>query len=217
VKNNLLKLIKQVEILHIIAVMGTYPKHREPFRKHAGYRICPYCKKSIKARGIGTHIRQVHKLLVKTVVNTQVNDLSATKVNDLSTKVINSSDNLSTKVITQELSEVTGKDLSECKRPEGDHLYTDQDLWILLGRINSVVLNDDSSNFLSRLNSQNICYELIRDFEQRFDCKFSDVKKVNPEIKPGKTNKENTNIALKYSHLKYSRPGGFLQENWTKI
>jgi hypothetical protein len=216
VKNKLLKLIQQVKILHIIAVMGTYPKHREPFRKHAGYRICPYCGKSIKARGIGTHIRQIHKLVIKTVLETKVIDDSTivkSKAIDDSTIVKSKAINYDTKV---KFSEITGKDLSECKRPDGSHLYTDQDLWILLGRINSVTLSSDTSNLLSKWNTENICHDLIRDFEQRFECKFGDVRKVNQNIKPGKTDKENGEIASKYAHLKYSRAGGFLQENWTK-
>jgi hypothetical protein len=199
--------------------MGNYPTHREPFRKHAGYRICTYCGKTFKARGIGSHIRQIHKLVVRTILKTKVIDDSTI----VGTKVIDDSTIVGTKVIddstivaAQELSAITGKDLTECKRPDGQHLYTDQDLWILLSRINKVVLGRDASSLLSTWDGQIISEELIRDFEQRFDCKFRDIQKVNPHIKPGKTDQENWDIASKYAHLKYSRPGGFLQENWTK-
>lgn len=181
--------------------MGLYPKHREPFRKHAGYRICTYCGKSIKARGIGTHIRQMHKLVVKTVVNTRVVDLSTTKVNDLSTKVINSSDNLSTKVITQDLSLVSGKDLSECKRLDGKHLYTDLDLRILLAKI--IVETYQPRSEVALFNQFHIM-DLIEDFEHRFKCSFNEARQANQYIQPGKTFEEHQAFAEKYAHLQYS-------------
>jgi hypothetical protein len=152
--------------------MGAYPKHREPYRVHSGYRTCTYCGKSFKARGIGTHIREKHKLVVKTIVNTKDIDLSTTQVNDSSTPVIHSKVDLSTVVITQGLSEVTGKDLSECKRPDGKHFYTDQDLWILISRISRVILQSDTSSVMSKWDAQQSCYDLIRDFEKRFECSF---------------------------------------------
>jgi len=190
--------------------MGTYPTYRKP----SGYRNCPHCGKSFKARGLGTHIREAHKMLYKTIDTTVVSNLEAI----VKPAVIDNSNHPDTKVkpITMELSAITRTDLSECKRADGFHLYTDQDLWILLGRINRVILSSDTSNLLSKWDTENICQDLIHDFEQRFECKFGDVRKVNQNINPGKTDIENGEIASRYAHLKYSRAGGFLQENWTK-
>jgi hypothetical protein len=186
--------------------MGLYPKHREPFRKHAGYRTCPHCGKSIKARGIGTHIRQMHQLVVKTVVNTRVVDLSTTKVTDLSdnlsTKVTDLSDNLSTKVIAQDLVNISGKDLSECKRPDGKHFYTDLDIRILLAKIITETYQPRSE--VALFNQFNIM-DLIEDFEHRFKCSFSEVRQANQHIRTGKTLQEHHAFAEKYGSFKYSK------------
>jgi hypothetical protein len=185
--------------------MGKYPKHRKP----AGLRKCPDCGQLVKARGMHGHRALVHNVVVKTIEKTRVNDLN-TRVIDSSNNSYSDTDN---KGITQVVSEISGKDMSECKRPYGKHLYTDQDLWILLSRISKVMLLADTGNLLSLWDSENTCNDLIRDFEQRFECKFSEVKQANQHIKPGKTDIENWDIASKYAHLKYSRSGGFVQEN----
>lgn len=188
--------------------MGTYPKHRKP----AGSRKCPDCGQLVKARGLPGHRALVHNVVVKTIEKTRVNDLNTCVIDPIN----NSSRDTGNKGITQVASEITCKDLSECKRPDGQHLYTDQDLWILLSRISKVILQSDTGNLLSRWDSEYSCHDLIRDFEQRFECKFSEVTQANQHIKPGKTDIENWHIASKYAHLKYSRSGGSLQENWTK-
>jgi hypothetical protein len=59
--------------------MGTYPKNRKP----SGFSNCPYCGESFRARGLGTHIREAHKMKIETVVNTVVPD----KSNSLNTPV----------------------------------------------------------------------------------------------------------------------------------
>jgi len=182
--------------------MGLYPKHREPFRKHAGYRTCPHCGKSIKARGIGTHIRQMHGLVIKTVVN----DLSTTKVNDLSTTVTTKVINESTKVIAQDLADISGKDLSECKRPDGKHFYTDLDIRILLAKI--IVETYQPRSEVALFNQFNVM-DLIEDFEHRFKCSFSEIKQANQHIRTGKTLQEHRAFAEKYAHLQYSGDYGF--------
>jgi hypothetical protein len=107
--------------------------------------------------------------------------------------------------ITKKLSVETGKDLTECKRPDGKHLYTDQDLWILLGKMYEVVYREQSGNLLSVLNTNKVVDALIADFERRFECKFSDMRKANPHIMPYSSDRENYTLISRYSKLKYSR------------
>ncbi len=107
--------------------------------------------------------------------------------------------------ITQKLSVETGKDLTECKRPDGKHLYTDRDLWILLAKMYEVVYHEQSGNLLSVLNTNKVVDALIADFERRFECKFDDMKKANPHIKPYDSDNENYTLISRYSKLKYSR------------
>lgn len=175
------------------------------YKVSAGYRKCDICGESMPARGIGTHRRQVHGLVVKTVVRT--------KVNDLSTKVINSSDHLTTKVadlsnntIQSELESVTGKDLSECKRPDGKHFYTDQDLRILTAKL--IIQTYHPGSEVALFNQFGFM-DLIADFERRFECRFDDVRKANSHgkisIEMGTTMPEHHVFAEKYGSLKYSR------------
>jgi hypothetical protein len=104
--------------------------------------------------------------------------------------------------ITKELSKVTGKNLTECKRPDGEHLYTDQDIKILLGRI--IIDTYQPRSEVALFNKFNIM-DLIEDFEHRFKCKFDDVKRSNSHIQTGTTAKEHYAFAQKYAHLHYSR------------
>jgi len=190
------------ENLLTLAFMGLYPKHREPFRKHAGYRNCPYCGKTVKARGYGSHIREAHKLIVKTVVNNQTIDSSPTVVNNSSTAVINSEVDSSTAVITQDLSKISGKDLLECKRSDGKHFYTDLDLRILLAKI--IVETYQPRSEVALFNQFNIL-DLIEDFEHRFKCSFSEVRQANQHIRTGKTLEEHYAFVEKYGSFKYSK------------
>jgi len=182
--------------------MGIYPKHREPYRKHAGYRTCPYCGVTVKSRGIGAHIREVHKLIVKTVVNTQNINPSPTIVNNSSTAVIDYKIDSSTKVIVQDLADISGKDLSECKRPDGKHFYTDLDIRILLAKIIAETYQPRSE--VALFNQFNIM-DLIEDFEHRFKCSFSEVRQANQHIRTGKTLEEHQAFAEKYGSFKYSK------------
>ena len=182
--------------------MGIYPKHREPYRKNAGYRVCHYCGVTVKSRGIGAHIREAHKLIVKTVVNTNGVDSSTTKVNYSSTAVIDSKVDFSTAVITKDLSDLSGKDLSECKRPDGKHFYTDLDIRILLAKI--IVETYQPRSEVALFNQFNIM-DLIEDFEHRFKCNFSEVRQANQHIRTGKTLEEHYAFAEKYGSFKYSK------------
>jgi uncharacterized Zn-finger protein len=177
----------------IFVVMGLYPKNRKP----AGYRICPHCGESFKARGLGTHIREAHKMLYKTVVSTVVDDSS----NVVNTTVTDSSNVPITKVA----SEITGKDLSECKRPDGKHFYTDQDLRILTARL---ILQTYNSTTEVPLFSQFEFMDIIADFESRFKCRFDDVRKANNHgkisVDMGTTPPEHITFAKEYGSLKYS-------------
>jgi len=98
-----------------------------------------------------------------------------------------------------------GKDLTECKRPDGSHLYSDQDLWILIARINQLVFNENSGTLLGQMDTNMKAEALIRDFEKRFDCRFDDVKRANPKVRPGSTDAENESLIIKYAELHYSR------------
>ena len=153
-----------------------YPKTR----KRSETAKCPDCGEIHTTMGMGVHRRLAHKLRVKTIykeVIAPVNDISDTKATTKArTQAIPTQ---AIKTIIAEVAESIGKDLTECKRPDGTHLYTDQDLWILLSRINKVVFQEDSGSVLSKWSTDTICNDLISDFEQRFDCKFDDVKKAN--------------------------------------
>ena len=61
-------------------------------RQQSGYRTCEICGKEMKARGIGSHLRQVHGIVITKVIHdsTKVGNYS-TVVNNDSTKVSNNS------------------------------------------------------------------------------------------------------------------------------
>jgi hypothetical protein len=102
------------------------------------------------------------------------------------------------------ISNVVGKDLSECKRPDGKHLYTELDILIMMARIIRCVFKHDISNPITILGGEQPD-NIIADFERRFQCKFSDIKKANPNIKPANNDAGNAAIMNKYAHLNYSR------------
>jgi hypothetical protein len=175
--------------------MGIYPKSR----KFAGYRKCDICGKTVSARGMGGHKKLKHGI---TRVITRV----VTQVNNTSTQVINSSNNTGkeatqVKVITQDLADISGKDLAECKRPDGKHFYTDLDIRILLAKI--IVETYQPRSEVALFNQFNI-QDLIEDFEHRFKCSFDEVRQANKHIRTGKTLQEHRAFAEKYAHLVYS-------------
>ena len=109
-------------------------------------------------------------------------------------------------VITQELSNLTGKDLTECKRPDGDHLYTYEDLCLLTAKLIRQILNPGSEVALFNKFAE---MDLIADFESRFKCRFDDVRKANNHgkisIEMGNTFESYNAFYMKYAGLKYSR------------
>ncbi len=104
-------------------------------------------------------------------------------------------------VMVEKVSEKVGKDLTECKRPDGDHLYTEKDLWILIARIVKIVFEHDGNDLMQDVKA----HSLIKDFEKRFKCRFDDVKSSHPSVRPGKTDAENERLIVEYVSLQYSR------------
>lgn len=179
--------------------------------------VCDICGKEVKRQGIGTHKRLKHGIIARRIYEiekkgkTETREVRPSEILPLNSKPKSLKVQPASvvapdiKAISTKLMSSTGKDLTECKRPDRTHLYTETDLWILMGRICQVVFGEDSSSLLSKFDTNKIAEELIKDFERRFECKFSDVKKANPGISPGKTDAENWSIASRYASLKYSR------------
>jgi hypothetical protein len=188
-------------ILHFKGIMGKYPKKRKP----SGKTKCTLCGKTFCARGIGSHNRQVHGMVVKTVNKYISSNDSIAVNNDAFTTVKPSAEvkELSNKTV-KNLSGETGKNLSECTRPDGSKLYTEQDVWILLSKLYQATQNEDPGNLLSVFNTNDLVSSLIKDFERRFSCKFEDVKKAHPNVHPGTTNVENYKLIKDYASLNYS-------------
>jgi hypothetical protein len=113
---------------------------------------------------------------------------------------------LESKVLIQELSIVTGKDLTECKRPDGDHLYTYEDLCLLTAKLIRQILNPGYEVDLFNKFAE---MDLIEDFESRFKCRFNDVRKANNHskisVEMGNTFESYNAFYMKYAGLKYSR------------
>lgn len=185
--------------------MGVYPKHRKP----AGLRKCPICGELIEARGMPGHKALVHGVKEKMIIKTRVNDLR-TRVIDSSnnsggdlSNIVNDS---SKKDITQVVSSIMGKDLTECKRPDGQHLYTYEDLCILTARLIRQIYSPGSEVALFNKFSE---MGIIEDFEHRFKCRFDDTRKANSNGKLsaelGRTFEAHQAFYLKYGSLKYSR------------
>ena len=183
-------------------------------------RVCSVCSKLIRPRGMGGHMRLAHGITVKTIVK-HVHDVRSDVPGDL--RVQSQNDYLKKSVeivktsiepdglivpspIIQNVSNVIGKDLSECKRPDGNHLYTDMDLRILTSLLINQTHNPGSD--VALLN-QFTYMDLIADFERRFKCRFDDVRKANNRgkisVDMGTTLEENLLFANKYSSLNYSR------------
>jgi hypothetical protein len=186
------RVIFKIKFSLILAFMKKYPEHRKP----SGYRKCDICGKTVKARGIGGHKYIKHGIVVKTILHNSCDN----SCNNSSNLVIRPDD-----LDVKKISNISSKDLRECKRLDGQHFYTDNDLWILLSRICRSVLTEHTGDLLSMLDTNEFVSKLIEDFEQRFKCKFGDVRRANPHIKTGKTNEENWVIVTQYESLKYSK------------
>jgi len=82
------------------------------------------------------------------------------------------------------------------------NLYTDTDMKILLARIINYIYQTDQP---SQLLQQFAKMDMIEDFEKRFKCDFTRVKKDNKHIHLGTTEPEHLAFAFKYAFLNYSR------------
>jgi hypothetical protein len=185
--------------------MKKYPKNR----KSSGYAICGLCGKRFVARGLGTHKREAHKMVIRKVdfysnktPFTTVNDKPINTVNinpiDENKKRLNYGrpyDTLPTEVNSDKT--FTDKGLV-CNQAQKACLYSEIDLWILYGRISVV--------FYSSFYPPHIMKSrLIKDFEDRFKCNFDNVKKANPHICPEKEFAKNHDLKFKFAGMKYSR------------
>lgn len=201
--------------------MRNYPKKR----KHCGYAKCNIYGKTFIARGIGTHIREAHNMVVKVVVRnsnyysknnliTAVNDyftaekdyftggdgyLTTVNVNNAAT-VGTVAKNTTTFYPTSnhEISEISDKDLKGCNQTDIIRLYTDTDLWIFYGRCRFLLY---SHKYLPH----EIKRYLIQDFENRFKCTPDEAIADNPHICPKKAFAENPDLPLKYGIMEYSK------------
>lgn len=107
------------------------------------------------------------------------------------------------KDIVEKLSAKTGKDLTECKRPDGKHLYTDRDLLILIARLTRETIRWQSGHIMDIMAGYQNYDNAIKLFENIFDCTFDDVKKANPDFEIGKTKGD---LIQQYANLEYSKP-----------
>jgi hypothetical protein len=177
--------------------------------------ICEVCGAQYIATRTGSHVcsnvcraqkfRDKHSKTFKTqkkVIRTQ-----AEVINLLTPKpnVVNMLP-LESKVVIQELSNVTGKDLAECKRPDGQHLYTYEDLCLLTAKLIRQIYNPGSEVALFNKFTE---MDIIEDFEHRFQCRFDDVRKANSHAKVsdemGNTFEAHQAFYMKYAGLKYSK------------
>ena len=160
-----------------------------------------FCSDICKAQEKRDRDKKLHQSQAK-VIRTQ-----AEVINILTPKPnTRKSGDLESKVVIQELSSVTGKDLTECKRPDGQRLYTYEDLCILTARLIRQVYSPGSEVALFNKFSE---MDIIEDFEHRFKCKFDDTRKANSNGKLsaelGRTFEAHNAFYLKYGSLKYSR------------
>ena len=90
-------------------------------RKRSGSAKCPHCGGIYSSMGMGTHIREAHKMVYETTatpVATPVVKSTATPVaTSTAIPVVKTTTATPIKVV-QDLTDITGKDLTECKRPD---------------------------------------------------------------------------------------------------
>jgi len=98
-----------------------------------------------------------------------------------------------------------GKDLTQCQNSGGKRLWTDQDSWILLGRLWEAIYSEDSGNPLSILNANKITDNLIADFERRFECSFDDIKSTYSDVHPDFSDIKSKPPMILFASMKYSR------------
>lgn len=172
--------------------------------------FCDICGKSCKPRGIGSHKRLKHGIVDRVNYINLVNPdkpLKTARVSDY----YNPKKVIKTEVVTQlaipsAVEHITPDLFTGCERPDGKKLYNKLDVNILLARLIKVVFREeDSSNFLSVLNTNEKITAIIQDFEKRFLCTFKDVRKSNMDIQPFDNDRDNLAFSEKYAFMKYSR------------
>jgi hypothetical protein len=177
----------------------------QPFvSKRAGGK---YCSGACRAR----YSREKKEAKYQEVIKSQAETIKTQA--KIITKVIPDPGPAVVKEIVQDLSCKTGKDLTECKRPDGTHLYTDQDLWILIAKLLEVGFTGTIRNylpagedFLHAMHVDRLSQDLISDFERRFSCKFDDVRRNTQYIvQQDRTEAEEAALLNKYVNLRYSR------------
>jgi len=180
--------------------MRKYPKNRKP----CGYAICEICGRMFIARGLGTHKREAHKIVVRNV-DYYSNNATITRVTGKPTHKNESHKNdeilpktVSCEVISELLPSENFDRRPTCNRGEQTRLYTDHDLWILFGRMRLVFYSSYYPPDIMR-------YRLIEDFEERFECDFNEVKRANPHICPDKEFAKGHDLAFELAGMEYSR------------
>ncbi|HKJ81774.1 MAG TPA: hypothetical protein VJ954_07105, partial [Ignavibacteriaceae bacterium] len=158
--------------------MKKYPKNRKP----SGYSICNICGKPFKARGLGTHKREAHKMVVR-MVDYYSNDTNITTVNEKLT-LLHGTSVYQKKTLKQLSKNYKAEQYQEETLPiketssnqvKKTRLYTDMDIWILYARRSLVFYSMHYPPHIMK-------WRLIKDFEDRFKCNFDDVEKDNPRI-----------------------------------
>jgi len=161
-------------------------------------RICRICSKPIKPRGMGGHLALAHGIREKEVIKYIVDPGHDTS-GEMNESIKYSSQIRSEKIpanVAEKLMEPIIPDQSE------GNLYTETDIRILLARIINYYYKSDQPSQLLRQFAK---MDMIEDFEERFKCDFTRVKKENQHIHLGTTEPEHLAFAYKYALLNYSR------------
>jgi len=191
----------KIQVNKQTGIMKKYPKNRKP----SGYALCDICGKRFVARGLGTHKREAHKMIIRkvdyyskkipiTTVNEKPTLVNVTRIHrDKSFKPL-SNNPKAEKLFTENL-ENKG---TSCNQIQKTRLYTEMDLWIIYGKISLVFYSSFYPPHVMKLR-------LVKDFEDRFKCSYDDVKKANPHICPDKEFATDRDLKFKLASMKYSR------------
>ncbi len=175
-------------------------------------RICRICSKPIKPRGMGGHLALAHGIREKEVIKYIVDpghDPSGVMTESIkyssqirSEKIpANVAEKLMEPIIPEILNNVV-KEIFDIPVQSEGNLYTETDIRILLARIINYYYQSDQPSQLLRQFAK---MDMIEDFEERFKCDFTRVKKENQHIHLGTTEPEHLAFAYKYALLNYSR------------
>jgi len=163
---------------------------------------CPECGKLISPQGMGGHLWAKHKMKIQHVVKTKMGDGAfiehETRNSDYLSK--------NKEIIETQTLKVDIEEKIECIRPDGKHFYTQEDLHILIGKIywaSHEFWNGSCDNplFAHFTLTENV-NQIKRDFERRFQCKFSEAVKANKEFFD-QFNTEKGSAELKYKYMNY--------------